>query len=132
MYRKKGNNLHLLEVRQSNIPNAGLGLFARVNIPFNTRLGYYKGKLLSSDSVRRVKDNSYLFMLNIGGRSYYLDAKNKKYSNILRYVNGVRESMVNMITYQYDKKIWYKTTRDILEGDELLMDYGENYEWKKN
>ena len=63
---------------------------------------------------------------------FYIDARKKKYSNWARYVNGVKTPLqkkknLNVRAYQYNEKIFYKTTRNIQQGEELFIDYGDSY-----
>ncbi len=122
-------------IRSSRIRQAGLGLFAKKPVSKNTRLGYYKGELKTSEEFQRIRDTSYIFEVSrkVGDRYklFYIDAKNKRKSNFLRYINGAKtpsqKARVNTKAYQYRGEIYYKTLRKIMPGEELLLDYGDSY-----
>ena len=50
-------------VRQSSIPDAGLGVFAETYIPEGTRIGPYDGVLTKDGSEDKDADTSYVFMV---------------------------------------------------------------------
>ena len=49
-------------IRQSKIPDAGLGVFAEMTVPNGTRIGPYDGVL---SKVGKEDDWTYLFQVNI-------------------------------------------------------------------
>ncbi len=122
-------------ISPSRITQAGLGLFAKKSLAKNTRLGHYEGELKTSEEFENLRDTSYTFEVTrkVGNRYklFYIDAKNKKKSNSLRYINGAKtarqKARVNVKAYQYRGEIYYKTLRKILPGEELLLDYGDSY-----
>ena len=124
-----------IEVRKSSIPSAGMGVFAKESLSEGQRIGEYKGQLISREEFKGKKDTYYVFEVSRKvGKSYktfYIDARYKKYSNILRYVNGARTTtqkrFINVRAYQYGGKIYYKTLKPLRKGEELLLDYGDSY-----
>merc|ERR1711959_403626 len=64
-------------------------------------------------------------------KQLFVDAYFKKHSNWCRYVNGAKTEeqlkTVNMEVYQYGGKLWYRTNKDVKQGQELIIGYGEEY-----
>lgn len=126
-------NLDLLELKKSKIRGAGIGCFAKTIIPAGTILGPYHGKYLTMRQRNRVKDGTYIWKIN---EDLYVDAKNFKKNNPLRYVNGAKtklqQSKINCEVKFFGAspstmKVYYMTTRDILPGEELIISYGDTY-----
>ena len=59
---------------------------------------------------------------------YYVNGKDERYGNWLRYINCSRtEKEQNLVAFQYHSQIYYRAYKDIKEGDELLVWYGDEY-----
>ena len=114
-------------IKTSTIPNAGNGAFANNFIPKGTTLGYYKGKRLNSHQYNRLKDQSYVWELSSRGGPIYIDGKNPKLSNWLRFLNDSRDKRENVEPYQYRKNLYYRTTKNVEPGQELFVSYGDSY-----
>ena len=125
----------LVTIKQSKIPNAGKGVFAATNIKANTRLGEYSGRQFTRLRDMPILHRPYAFRVTIaknGRRSAaYIDGKNKR--NIMGIVNGAKTKgqrrRINVKAYQYNSKIFYKSTKDIPEGEELIVSYGPTYNY---
>jgi len=121
----------MLIIKKSKIKNAGKGVFAKYFLPKGTYIGYYKGDYITPEQKYSLKNHQYVWQIKLGNEIYYIDGYKYKHNNPLRYVNGVKtlkqKRNTNVYAYQYDKKIHYKTLRDIEKGEELLIDYGDNY-----
>merc|ERR1712000_612250 len=114
-----------------------MGVFAIKNIPERTRLGEYQGKLISQDEYDNLPAEKCEYVFEIehykGGKrkKVYVDARFKKYSNWTRYVNGAKsaeqQDQVNVDSYQYRGKLFYRTTQPVKTGEELIVDYGSDY-----
>ena len=50
-----------LEIRYSKIPDGGMGVFAKQDIPKGTFLGNYMGFIYTGDRLSTIKGNSYQF-----------------------------------------------------------------------
>ena len=72
---------------------------------------------------------SYCWQIYKDGRPVqYVDAKDESNSNWMRFVNcACHEGQQNLIAFQYDGHVYYKTFRDIPPNTELLVWYGEQY-----
>ena len=63
-----------------------------------------------------------------GKVTHYIDGKDEKYGNWMRYINCPRtEDEQNLIAFQYQGEIYYRVFQDILPGTELLVWYGTEY-----
>ena len=73
--------------------------------------------------------SSYCWQLYKDGRpTEYVDAADKAKSNWMRFVNcACHEGHQNLIAFQYDGQVYYKTYRDIPPNTELLVWYGQQY-----
>jgi len=136
--RKNEKANSLVEIKVSNIPQAGFGAFARKHIPARTTLGEYKGKIMTKKEYEALDDNkcSYIFQINrkiSNGkrRDFFIDARFKKHSNWTRFVNGAKSKEqregVNVEAYQYGGKLFYRTSTEVDPCEELLVDYGSDY-----
>ena len=54
-----------LTVKPSNIPRAGLGIFANVAIARGTRMGPYKGRIVTGEEMECVEDTGYMWEVSI-------------------------------------------------------------------
>lgn len=126
-------NFELLELKKSKIRNAGIGCFAKTTITAGTVIGPYHGKYLTLKQRNRVRDGTYIWKIN---ENLFVDAKNYKLNNPLRYVNGAKTKLqqkkINcevkfMGTDPLNMKVYYMATRNILPGEELIISYGNLY-----
>lgn len=123
---------HKYELKESNIPNAGKGIFTKENLPKDRRLGIYTGKFLNLDEVKKIQhDLLYTWQLsdNDGNPIGYISAdKLSKGGNFLRYINCPRnKEEENCYAVQEGQNIVYYTLRPIKAGDELFVWYGPEY-----
>lgn len=126
------NLKNLLIIKDSLIKGAGKGAFAKHDIKKGTKLGEYNGKLIDHESYTKLEDKGYIFEVTkkIGTRYYlfYIDAR---FGDELRFVNGAhsktQKKQVNVESYQYAERVFFKAKRNIKKGEELLTDYGNNY-----
>ncbi|MFH4982266.1 hypothetical protein AB6A40_008975 [Gnathostoma spinigerum] len=114
------------EIRQSKIPNAGLGVFAKTDIPIGLIFGPYQGVLLSD--AKKADQNGYSWEIRTKGKPVYIDGSDPQYSNWMRYINSSRfEKEQNLIAFQYNGSVYYRVFQPISEGVELLVWYGNKY-----
>lgn len=118
---KRGARNRWLVLRRSKIH--GRGVYARTDIPKDTRLIEYAGEHISNaEADRRYDDecmsrhHTFLFILNsrtcidaaVGG-------------NISRYINHSCDP--NCVAWIEGQRIWIDALRDIRQGEELSYDY---------
>uniref|UniRef100_A0A0M3J8B8 SET domain-containing protein n=1 Tax=Anisakis simplex TaxID=6269 RepID=A0A0M3J8B8_ANISI len=101
------------EIRTSKIPKAGLGVFAKMDIPTGLVFGPYQGK---------ADQHGYAWEIRIAGAlPQYIDGSDQNYSNWMRFINSSRfENEQNLIAFQYNGCVYYRVFRPISEGVELL------------
>lgn len=138
--RHEKRNFHLIEIKKSTRPGAGLGAFATQDIPAGLDLGRYYGVLVNEEP----EDSTYTWQLDsdhvdILGRPYhvqkFIDGKTFIENNPLRYVNSPigkdEDWLINTVEKQKgsarDGCVHYYTNRKIKKGEELFVDYGEIY-----
>lgn len=116
-------------VSKSSIPDAGLGVFALKHIAYGVRIGPYQGLIRDPADVSKEEDMSYMWEVKENGKVVsVVDGSNAETSNFLRYINcACTESQQNLVAYQYKRKIYYRTVRNIKPGEELLVWYGQEY-----
>jgi uncharacterized protein len=119
-----------LFVKKSKLPNAGKGLYTKVDIPKGTRMVEYKGRI---QPWREVKDedgiNGYLMYIN---RNVVINGLVATKS-LARYANdagglvrleGVRN---NSEFISEGKRCYIDATRNIKAGEEIFASYGRAY-----
>lgn len=122
-----------ISIQKSTITGAGMGAYALEDIPKGARASYfglaksdtcanmyYAWTIRPFDPVTGIPKDS--------GALFFIDASNPKFSNWTRYVNtGLREKNNNFDVDQLFDKIYYIANRDISAGEELFIDYGDDY-----
>lgn len=126
-----------LFTKPSNIPEAGQGLFTSIFIPKGTRIIEYTGKVTNwEDADHREGLNAYIYFLS---DDHVIDAARRKKS-MARYANDARgmkkiKGLTNNSEYvEEGNKVYIEATKNIPEGEEILVSYGKEY-WdvlKKN
>ena len=134
---KMPNDLSRYEIRYIN-PDIGLGVFSRDVIKKGDVIGVYSGV----KNTRTSADLSYLFHLEFDCLKMYIDAR--QYGNITRFINHAPEADINKIGSNRSsfleanigtsrfylngiEVVVYTTIKDILKGEQLLVDYGQAY-----
>lgn len=127
------------EIRKSDIPGAGLGLFALQDIKEGEMIGEYGGSLVTEDNYP-VDDRYVAFLpecaLKKPGPYGYVDGM-KSEAHVTRInfaprrING-RETHLQNAAYAYNCRppyMYFYATRDIKKGEEIYADYGSNYDY---
>lgn len=122
-----------VRIGQSDIPGAGRGVFALLDMPSLRILSRYHGRLLSRDEVDILYDSStqncptYLLAFKKGKHAWFIDADlgNPHWTTL---VNDPRGTQLNA-NMKFTKHGRLKTIRRIRAGEELLVDYGSDYDW---
>lgn len=130
----KQYNKHLVEIRPSSIPDAGLGLFAIADIPKDTIIDIYHGTRLTKKEYMENPRINDMYIMEIN-KNLYIDSSEDKcivaFTNDARGLNrtpGVRNNCYFELAP--DKKNMYmKTSKNIKAGSELFTFYGDSY-WR--
>lgn len=121
-------------IKPSLIRGAGLGGFAKRDMPLGTRLGWYRGMILSKNQWLDLINDKYTWEIDDPDnpkKHYYIDAYSVRRNNKLRFINGCKTPgqimLVNVEAYQKEGRMWYKTIRNVRKGEEFIVDYGDDY-----
>lgn len=140
----------LLVVEESQIPNAGQGLYTTIPISKGTYIFYYKGeRLTESEYFHRYPDGQGRYVAELPSpypwsyeQPIYVDGIDTNKSGLARYMNslpsgnvgcnviGKKKSRIFFINNDEQKSasnLYFYAARDILEGEELCFDYGSTY-----
>ena len=116
------NSIFDLEIKKSMIKNAGLGVYAKENIKSKTLLGNYIGKKKTNDYF---SIGTYSIQLN---SKYFIEAIDYPRS-VFAMINDSRFSNFDynceFLVTDNSVEIW--SIKFIKEGDELFIDYGDDY-----
>ncbi|MBX2887348.1 MAG: SET domain-containing protein [Ferruginibacter sp.] len=119
-----------LVVKKSSLPRAGKGLFTKVDIPKDSLIVEYKGKITTWKEVEHHNGtNGYIFYVT---RNHVVDAEKTKKA-LARYANDARgfvrvKGIQNNAIYAIKKgKPYIQSTKKISAGSEIFVEYGKEY-----
>lgn len=119
-----------LEIKQSKIPGAGMGLFTNKPIKKETVIIEYTGTITTWKEVNHYEGtNVYIYYVN---RNHVIDALHHK-DSLARYVNDARglkkiKGLRNNTQYIKIKgKIYIQSVTNIAAGAEIMVSYGKEY-----
>ena len=122
------------EKRTSNIPNAGNGLFATTFIKAGQNLGKYCGKILKRHSdqaklityAKSLRKKYLMTYREQVGKSGWVLADASDYDVMVKFINSPQYTgkTANVRWTCFGNS---ETIRDIEKGEELLVDYGNEY-----
>jgi SET domain-containing protein len=118
-----------LEVKESNIPGAGKGLFTGKFIPKGTRIVEYKGRIRTWKDVENEDTNFYIFYVN---ENRIIDASRYKKSPA-RFINDAKgmqkiKGLNNNAQFVVDGlRVFVEAIKDISAGSEIFLGYGKEY-----
>lgn len=104
---------------KKSMPGVGMGLFAIAPIKKGERILEYTGNRIPTKEADE-SDSRYLFEID---RKWTIDGPVPE--NIAGYVNHACDPNTEAVIE--DDRIFYYATRDIESGEELTIDYGEEY-----
>ena len=128
---KLGTDVELCQCSGSK----GTGVYAMRDLPEGVLVRRYTGKLRSIDEHRRLVEDgetSSTYAFSLGSR-FVIDAEDQNESGWTRFVNhSVRRKNcqcvpVGLPSAEEPFAIYFETTRKIAAGEELLIDYGQQY-----
>uniref|UniRef100_A0A8C6MJP1 SET domain-containing protein n=1 Tax=Nothobranchius furzeri TaxID=105023 RepID=A0A8C6MJP1_NOTFU len=112
----------------------GWGVRAMQDVPQGTFICEYVGEIIRDAEADRRENDSFLFTLdNKVGEVHCIDAR--LFGNIGRFINHLCEPnlmVVRVFTMHQDlrfPKIAFFSSKPIKAGDQIGIDYGENY-WR--
>ncbi|PVD24051.1 hypothetical protein C0Q70_14520 [Pomacea canaliculata] len=92
------------------------------------RFGPFKGRIIHTSEIKTLDDNSYMWEIFQDGKlSHFIDGRGSA-GNWMSHVKCARYAQEqNLIAIQADGAIWYEACKDIPQGTELLVWYGDCY-----
>jgi SET domain-containing protein len=123
-----------LEIRTSQIPHAGNGVYTKVAIPKGAYLGAYTGEFITEEEYfRREAADRWQYMMGL------LDCA-KPHTGGIATIDGINGNVFTRMNYapsEFQNVKFVKiceapfvkivALRDIAAGEELWVDYGPNY-----
>lgn len=122
-----------LKVDTSTIPNSGKGLFAKKDFRKGEAICKFSGDLIDDDELYRrdVGGERSSYFIGVGDKT--LDVYNSKcfarYANDAEGFGKIRGKSNNSTIYSSSnsKYAYICATRDIKAGEEIFVNYGEDY-----
>ena len=116
-----------LEVKRSNIPGSGKGLFTTKPIEKGQLIVEYRGKKTTWAEVdHKEGTNAYIYFVN---RNCVIDASGFT-NSLARYANDAKGLKIikgisnNCVFVKEGEQVFLKALRNIAAGEELLVSYG--------
>lgn len=124
-----------LYIQDSQIPNAGKGLFTAIDIYPNEIISLFKGEILSNkEAQKRVSEGNDRYFINMLDGSI-LDSMNvdcfAKYANDAEAFSKSTFKNNSKITLDDDDNVCIVATKKIKSQQEIFCSYGAKY-WKKH
>ncbi|HTE07475.1 MAG TPA: SET domain-containing protein [Flavitalea sp.] len=119
-----------LVVKRSIIPGSGKGLFTKKEIPKNSKIVEYKGRVSSwKDADHRNGENGYVYYIK---RDHVVDAlpfKNAlaRYANDAKGLSRVKGINNNSEYVEEGGKVYIVSRKKIPKNGEILVAYGKEY-----
>ena len=124
-----------LYIQDSQIPNAGKGLFTAIDIYPNEIISLFKGEILTDEEAqKRVSEENDRYFINMLDGSI-LDSMNvdcfAKYANDAEAFSKSTFKNNSKITLDDDDNVCIVATKKIKSQHEIFCSYGVKY-WKKH
>lgn len=124
-----------LYIQDSQITNAGKGLFTAIDIYSNEIISLFKGEILTdNEAQKRVSDGKDRYFINMLDGSI-LDSMNidcfAKYANDAEAFSKLEFKNNSKITLDDDNNVCIVATKKIKSQQEIFCSYGVKY-WKKH
>ncbi len=124
-----------LYTKESQIPNAGKGLFTSISIYKNEVIALFKGEVLADKvAAARAKNGQDGYFINMLDGTI-MDSMNvkcfAKYANDTEGMGKTKLKNNSKITLDEDDNVCVVAIRDIKVGEEIFCSYGKKY-WKKH
>lgn len=117
-----------VEVRESSVPGAGLGLFSRERIAEGVVVGEYTGDVVDSWlRLLRTRNRDYVILTDVSGIA--IDAARRPEVEMRYICHHPRPERRNVRYRTEGPRAFVVTTRVVEAGEELLTDYGPDY-WR--
>ncbi|XP_028845397.1 histone-lysine N-methyltransferase PRDM9 [Denticeps clupeoides] len=116
-----------LVIGRSRVSAAALGVFNQGDIlPLGMHFGPLEGDAITVEEA--TKSSSAWAICRRRAESGYLDVNRDTHSNWMKYVQcSQNEREQNVVAFQHRGRILFRCCRPVLQGQELLVWYGEDY-----
>ncbi|XP_068727351.1 PR domain zinc finger protein 14-like [Montipora capricornis] len=96
-------------------------------IPKGTRYGPFTGNTILPKEIKSQDNNSVWEIFQDGELTHYVDGAGDR-RNWMKYVNCARhDGEQNLVLVQEEGEVFYEVCKEIAEGCELLVWYGDSY-----
>ncbi|KAH7716924.1 SET domain containing protein [Aphelenchoides avenae] len=119
-----------LQIKHSQIPNAGKGVFTTVTLPIGLVFGPYEGVIREKPPQKENgEEDGYTWELRRPREGpLYIDAADPRYSNWMRFVNSPRfDAEQNLVAFQFCGAVFYGVFKEVKVNQELLVWYGDRF-----
>lgn len=120
-----------VEVRLSNIKDAGFGLFAKSTIKKGDLISEFTGELIDNNQVEILSSKRKMLYLIDWDENYTLDVEKSdcfaKYANDAEGLKLVKNLKNNSKISWYNNKLFLEATKDIKQNEEIYVSYGKEY-----
>ena len=115
-----------LEIKASNIKEAGQGLFTNVDIEVGDWIAEFTGELISDEEANKLQ----------GSRGHYLVSTDRGILDVFNSTSpaikandarGTSFKNNSEIVEQTNGEVWLVATKRIRAGEEVFCDYGSEY-----
>lgn len=113
------------EIRDSSIPDIGLGLFARTTIYRGDTIGPYTGEIITDEQAEWEPYVSSLYILWVC-KDHWIVGEGEKASHT-RYINHSDNPNSRFVISTRWKTARIEATKRIRPGEEVFIDYGPEY-----
>jgi SET domain-containing protein len=122
------------EVKKSQIPGAGKGLYTKVDFKKGERIIEYLGEIITEAELdKRAENDIFGYAFYISKRkcidAYYMPEALARYANDAKGLTRVKGLKNNCCYAIWKNRGWIETERNIKAGEEILVSYGGEY-WR--
>lgn len=123
-----------LFIKESQLPNAGKGLFTSIEIFKDEVIAIFKGEILTDkEAAKRAKNNTDGYFINMLNGTI-MDSNHifcyAKYANDSQGLKKTSFAYNAEISLDDDEQICLLATKKIKPGEEIFCSYGKKY-WQK-
>lgn len=122
------------EVKKSQIPGAGKGLYTKVDFKKGERIIEYLGEIITEAELdKRAEKDIFGYAFFINKRrcidAYYTPEALARYANDAKGLTRVKGLKNNCCYSIWKNRGWIEAERNIKAGEEIFVGYGAEY-WK--
>jgi SET domain-containing protein len=130
-----------VEIKESQIPGAGMGLYAKKIILKDAMVTDYKGKKVTREEYNQIhakKEHWYMFTMPECANEPnfpYLDGDRNHFASKVNFapseINGKQTNLQNVYFLKHCEEPYIRlyASRDIKKGEELYVSYGGIYDY---